>query len=284
MILSERIMYNDPKELKILLSQLKSNKYTLKPNIDIDLLINGMLENIGSVDAELRDLLIYQAFFHFSIKTNLLNDKFRTILKTSIDTNHLFFKIGEKESDSVFTRSFSVLLIALILYNHREKNIFTSDEIKEIYTSVKNYFIQEKDLRGFIQNKGWAHSVAHTADTIDELALCNELGKKQLKEILDLLKNKTCNSDTVFVYEEDERMVTAVVSVLRRHALSDKEIIEWLNSFSSYSKTGKLHSDMNLKTNNKNFLRSLYFRILPIDEFNHFNQEILAVLTILQKN
>lgn len=139
-----KLLYTEPNELKNILSKLKKDNFTNLSDIDIDKLIYGMLKNIGSTDPDLRDNLIYESFYYLSLKTNVLNDKFRDILQVCLDKNHLFFKIGEKGTDSVFTRTFSVLIIPLIIFNHRKKNIFSKAEIKETFFNVKRYFIEEQ--------------------------------------------------------------------------------------------------------------------------------------------
>ena len=114
------MLYTTPKQLKELLFKLKNENFANLSDIDVNKLINGMLENIGSIDPDLRDELIYGSFHIMFLKTNVLNDYFRDILNVCTNNDHLFYKIGEQNSDSVFTRSFSVLLIPLILYKHRK--------------------------------------------------------------------------------------------------------------------------------------------------------------------
>lgn len=283
-IYGEHLLINNPKQLKELLSNLKNENFVNLSNIDIDMLINGMLKNIGSIDSELRDHLIYESFYHLSLKTDVLNNKYRHILQVCIDDDHLFYKIGEANTDSVFTRSFSVLILPFVLYYHRKNPTFTNNEIKDVYKTVKKYFLEEKDLRGYVPEKGWAHSAAHTADVLDELALCTEIEHDELKEILSIIRTKTLDSNYVFINREDERMVTAVVSIFNRHLLSDQEIAQWIKDFLPYTKTGNLQYDMNLNVNVRNLLRSLYFRLLNLNEFNHLNQEIIDVLTYLHDN
>lgn len=131
----------------------------------------------------------------------------------------------------------------MILYNHRKNNILTQKEVIETYSKVKQYFIQEQDLRGYVPSKGWAHSVAHTADTIDELALCSEIGHDELKDMLDIIKNKISNYNYVFINEEDERLVTAIVSILNRKLIPDEEMSKWLSSLIDYNRKGLYPDD-----------------------------------------
>lgn len=178
-----------------------------------------MLDNIGNPDPYLRDKLIYTVFAHWLVKSDIMNNRLSTILPIILDEKHLFFKIGEEESDSVFTRSFSVLLLACLLFNHRKNHLFTIEQIKKMHEKINAYFLSEKDLRGYIKEKGWAHAVAHAADAIDGLALSSELEYSELKELLEIIYTKICSGSYLYINEEDERLVTAIISILSRHIL-----------------------------------------------------------------
>lgn len=78
-------------------------------------LIDAMLAEIGSVDPELRDHLIYSSFAKLILNDYLNQSLMAHILDVCLDPFHLFYKLGETDTDSVFTRSFSALVIALLL-------------------------------------------------------------------------------------------------------------------------------------------------------------------------
>ena len=88
--------------------------------------------------------------------------------------------IGEI-NDTVFGRAFSVEVAACIIYKHRK---FLSDsDILKAFTTVLKFFNEDRDVRGFVEGKSWAHGAAHGADALMELAQCQIIGCKGLKEI-----------------------------------------------------------------------------------------------------
>lgn len=89
----------------------------------------------------------------------------------------------------------------------------------------------ERDVRGYVEVKGWDHSAAHTADALDELVQCICFNKIDLLDVLNSIKAKICIGYYVYVDEESERMVTVVVNSFNRKILSDLEMIEWLQGF-----------------------------------------------------
>src|SRR5699024_1318834 len=72
---------------------------------NLNSLIDRMLDNIGSVDPELRDTLIFNSFGKLILEDYLTISQMKHILDVCF--NNLFFDIGQQVSDSVFTRSFS---------------------------------------------------------------------------------------------------------------------------------------------------------------------------------
>ena len=250
-------------QLKKALTDLKSGG-SFKATEAVSDLIPVMLEYIGSPDTELRDDLIYSAFADWIYKQRLISpDNLHSILSCVLDERHMFYHIGEKEEEGVFTRSFSVLVIPLLLAVHRDQPYLISREIDEIKTKLFRFLSLEKDRRGFVEGKGWAHAVAHSADALDELALCDEIGKQDLIEILAGIRPVICDPYIVYAYGEEERLCTAVLSILKRGLLSIEEVNKWIESFSELVLGEvRIPRKIIIRTNTRNFLQSLYFRLL----------------------
>lgn len=123
------------------------------------------------------------------------------------------------------------------------------------------YLRQEQDLRGYVEGKGWAHAVAHAGDVLDDLAQCREMGSSDLLEILCAISDKMSADGSPYVHEEDERMTTAVMSVLGRKILDDAVIEKWVQEFAAVIQGTKRSPSSYRRLNGKNFLRSLYFRM-----------------------
>lgn len=133
---------------------------------DLDTLIKKMMYHIGSPDPELRDTLIYSTFGKLIQEDYLNHQQMKYIIETCLNEQHLFLNIGVTNKDSVFTRSFSALTIALILAKDRENHFLSKDIVISAIESSINYLVREEDIRGYIEIKGWAHSIAHGADLL----------------------------------------------------------------------------------------------------------------------
>lgn len=250
-------------ELKEKLQALAQNEFRPSENEDLSELIPAMLNYIGSTDSYLRDDLIYSAFGTWILRYSALSpEQLRNLLLIILDESHMLYKIGEQDTDSVFTRSFSVLVLPLLLITHRSHLLFSAPEINRIKKQLLYYLENEKDHRGFVHEKGWAHAIAHAADALDDLAQCAEMNKSDLAEILEAIRKVICIESACYIYSEDERMVTAVIAVLGRNLLSDVEITQWVEGFSDLVLTINTGPEKHIiRTNVKNFLQSLYFRL-----------------------
>jgi len=227
-----------------------------------------MLPHLGCPNAELRDDLIYSTLATWILADKFEDDDLKTLLRQLLTEEHLFYKLGESDTDSVFMRSFSALLVPLILSKHRQRPFLMPYELRELKVKLLDYLEKEQDLRGFVldedeadEPKGWAHAVAHTADALGELVQCKELENEELLEILNSIRQKTAEFKIVFVHLEDERLVTPVIAALRRKVLTPTEVQEWLAGFLPLAQQKEPFPDCYRQAQNvKNFLRSLYFR------------------------
>lgn len=250
-------------ELKETLIKCKNNDFQLDEFVNLTELTTAMIREIGNVDPVLRDNLIYSSFCQMIVQGVYSHEELSTILKTCMDTEHLFFKIGEVETDSVFTRSFSSLIIGVILHVNLKKDFLTPDEIENIHTLLVKYLDQEQDIRGLVPEKGWAHSIAHVADALDELVKQPSLSTESVENVFTAILNKMTYDKSHFLYDEDERMVIPVMAMLKR-GLDESVICERITELINDLKRNFSDGDQAYfvyRANAKQFLTSLFFHL-----------------------
>ncbi len=269
-------------ELKEKLTAVRNNDYAIDGSPALQEAVTAMLQHIGTTDPVLRDELIYKTFLKWTLNGTIQPELMKQILWTSLDEGHLFYQIGEKDTDSVFTRSFSVLIVPLAMHLNSEKAYLTREDVIRIKDTVIEYMQQEKDVRGYVEGKGWAHSAAHGADALEDLARCEHIGRTELIELLDTVKAKVCIREYTYIHEEDERMAFTALSIFNRNLLKDDDIMNWLLGFGDIQRPGMDPGDYPLYINIKNFLRSLYFKLLPQMEHKTISDAILGTLGKLE--
>ncbi|WNB92576.1 DUF2785 domain-containing protein [Bacillus sp. NEB1478] len=250
-------------DLKKILTEIKNgNKHWAEVNKV--LIVKSMINHIGSTDSELRDQLIYTCFYRLIIESNQLEQEvLKELLETSLK-DLLFKGIGENGTDTVFTRAFTSLLVALILYRDNKDNFLSQSKVYQIKERLIQYINDEEDLRGYVPNRGWAHSIAHVADTFDELVKSPKISQSDYPEILAALWNKMFVSNSVYVHQEEERVVTPVI-VMLNSGLEAKEIENLLDNLPHKLKTQKEQLEPEkywfLVFNMKTFLKSFYMKL-----------------------
>ncbi len=267
-------------QLKEKLQLLEKNEFQPAKMEDLSELLQSMLVHIGSTDSELRDDLIYTCFAQWILRLNLLEEEqLHSLLAAVLDEDHMLYKIGEQNSDSVFRRSFSVLLLPLLLIKHRSQAYLTHDEIYSIKAKLIFFLQNEKDHRGFVSGKGWAHAIAHSADALDDLARCSEMTREDLADLLEVVYNIICIENDTYTCLEEERVATAVIAVLKTQKLPDAEVNRWILGFADrVLPVTTMPNKLILRGNVKDFLQSLYFRVKWQPALAHFADPIDQVL------
>ncbi|WP_340012721.1 DUF2785 domain-containing protein [Paenibacillus sp. FSL H7-0690] len=274
-------MINSREQLMIDLQRIEENDYELRSGEDIKDYVKLMLEHIGDPEPVLRDELIYSTFYKWINEKRWFNDaELRELLWILLDEQHLFYHIGNKEDLTVYTRTFSVLVVALILQRHREKVILDSSEFIKVKQGLIRYYEEERDLRGYMEKEGWAHAAAHGADALDELVLCSESDAAVREEVLAVIQKMLYNDQYIFRDEEDERIATIIVTIIDHHLLPQQSITDWILNLAQCGSWPRSHSQYVNRINTKNFLRSLYFRLLLTEK----NMDIVEVLLKTEKN
>ncbi|OWA33647.1 hypothetical protein B9G55_20075 [Saccharibacillus sp. O16] len=196
-------------------------------------LIPSMLRYIGDVDSALRDEWIYGSFSQWIQAGWLEEDQLRQVMDAVLKGDGLFFRIGEQETDSVFTRSFSMLLIPLILSSDRRSPWLHEQEWRALFHAVLRVLDEERDLRGYVpeEGRGWAHAVAHTADALEDLAQSPLAGSVERLHMLEGIRRRLLGAEHVFVHDEDDRLAAAAETILTLGQLEQEPIEAWLERF-----------------------------------------------------
>jgi hypothetical protein len=137
--------------------------------------------------------------------------------------------LGQTGTDSVFRRSFSALAVSECISRDTQAALVPGDVILRWGDRLAGWLIRERDLRGFVPGKGWAHALAHGADAIGELARNPRIGRLELTVLLDVLADRMLEpSQKFWVAGEPDRMALATMHVLRRDLLPLEVLEPWV--------------------------------------------------------
>ncbi|MGZ4478615.1 MAG: DUF2785 domain-containing protein [Nocardioidaceae bacterium] len=172
--------------------------------------------------------------------------------------------LGESGTDTVFRRSFSVLVLAECVERDNTAHLVPADTVLRWGDRVAGWFVRERDLRGFVDGKGWAHAVAHGADAVGVLAASEAVGKLELTVLLDVLADRVLlPTEQRLIHGEPDRLAFATMKILRRNLVGLEVLEPWVARLAQHARQDLDGStDPFLVTGNVHaYLRALYVQL-----------------------
>jgi hypothetical protein len=177
----------------------------------------------------------------------------------------LLVGIGERDTDSVFRRSFSALVLGECIARDNERPLLPGGKILEWGDRLTTWMLRERDLRGWVPGKGWAHAVSHGADTMAILARSPHLATPELTVLLDVVADRLLQPvDRLFSSGEGDRLAFATVAILRRNVVPLRVLEPWIARIAASAGTRSSYDERDpylAGGNAEAFLRALYLQL-----------------------
>lgn len=128
-------------------------------------------------------------------------------------------------------RTFAALILAAIVHRDTAAAVLDTATLRRWSDRFADWWRAETDLRGWDDQLGWLHAVAHGADVIGELGLSPRLGAGDLAGLLDLACSRLLSPTSyLFAHQEDDRVALAMATVLARPELTAAAATGWLEA------------------------------------------------------
>ena len=188
--------------------------------------------------------------------------------------------LGESGTDTVFRRSFSVLVLTECVARDNMASLLPATKILEWGDRVATWYLRERDVRGFVPGKGWAHAVAHGADAVGTLASSPHVGKAELTVLLDVLADRIALPvDSVYTHGEHDRMAAATMAVLRRNLVPLSVVEPWIARIESEATAESRDGGPDpVAGNAEAFLRALHLQVALAPDPPEHRSDLLLVL------
>ncbi len=216
---------------------------------------------LGDPDPPRRDSLAYEVLANW-----ISEGVYDQLLEGLGDgmTAGLMVGIGEVGTDTVFRRSFSALVLAECIARDNEQHILAPETILGWGDRTAGWLVRERDLRGFVPGKGWAHAVAHGADVLGTLAASEAMGRLELTVLLDVVADRLLTEDDQRLgHGEEDRLAHATMAVLRRDLVGPEVLEPWLARLAASGRpdfTGEA-DPYRVAGDVQHFLRALYLQL-----------------------
>lgn len=171
---------------------------------------------LGASDPTVRDDLATSVLEVWIVRTKLLGPDTLRGLAGRLEAR-LTLTANAGESDAVFGRSFSALVLALVARRELDTPFLDDTGLAALLAALTHYAAHETDLRGYVEGRGWAHAPAHTADALAVVAQHPRLGAEQATDILDAVLGFTVRRHGFNLHHgEDSRLAQPVLALVRR--------------------------------------------------------------------
>lgn len=257
---------------------IRENKYVFPAGHDLAALTDELFSYLPSTNPELRDTIGYEVFANW-IETEPYSPELLRGYITRLTAN-LQVGLGERDSDTVFLRAFSILFLAEVIHRDNQQPYLEPHEVTAILDQVLTYLASERDPRGFVPVKGWAHALAHTADALMVLARSPHVEAAALMRILEAASTKMRSATNwLYVHGEDDRLARAIVTTLGRGLIPMEPIQAWLAASTADWKGAWMDEERTRAYFNvRNLLRAVHIRILAAKDLPHKDE--LATLLL----
>lgn len=259
--------------------QILSKGLAVPADRQLDDLTAELTSMLGSADPELRDGTAYRALSAW-IERGVYDD----LLPGLGDgmAAGLTVGLGERDTDTVFRRSYSALALAECLARDNEQHLLSSASVFRWGDRVASWYLRERDTRGFVPEKGWAHAIAHGADAIGVLAQSPHFAANELTVLLDVLADRLLMPDSeLLIAGETDRIAGATMQVLRRNVVSLKVLEPWVVRIAQAGNPFNITGDLDpyaLAGNAQTFLRSLHMQLTLAGNPPQVRPDLILVL------
>lgn len=166
------------------------------------------------------------------------------------------------DADSGFAAPFAALTLAEVARVDRKQPFLSKPQRDELVATAAAYLTALRDYRGFDEQAGWRHGVAHSSDLMLQLSLNPALEKAQMQTMLAAIAAQVAPGTHFYQYGEGERLMAPVFYLGRREEIGVAEWDGWFAALLAPLKKGPAtQASLALRHNLSGFLLPLYFSL-----------------------
>ncbi len=215
----------------------------------------------ASPDPALRDEIGYEVSARWITAGRLSVPDLRELMHVHLANLHV--GLGQGESDGVFLRSFCALHLSLLIARDKTQPFLEEADVQTLVSAVAKLLREERDRRGWVEGKGWAHPIAHAADAAKFLARQRFLDTHEAAELFAALESGLEGPNA---WGENDRLAAAMQSLSACEEFDpaefDARCIAWIPEASAVWQAVPFDAQLFRRTENrKQFLRALYVRL-----------------------
>ena len=263
---------------------LKQHDFKLPPGTRVLPLAIEATELLGSTDPELRDEIAYESFVAWIYRDQRLAPDELNRLRVILMRNAVY-RLGHIEDDSLFLRSFSILVLSVLAAQDLRVPFLDAMGFDDLLDLGAHSLTDERDLRGYVLHKGWGHATAHCADLLKFLARSPRLSRKQQALIVEVIARRLQTARQVFTWGEDARLAYALAALAHRADADPSPFNAWFRDVQQQHArvwSGKFEPDLYVRERAQLNTLSELMADLEADTTDGGAQDIRAALRALR--
>lgn len=202
------------------LDALKARGFEIADSGEREAFAKGITRCLGSRDPALRDGIAFEALTHM-LREKQLSDATKKELLAD-----LVGMLGEADPLGV-QQPFAALVLSEVARADRIDPYLTEDELVKLLVDAQHWFINIQDYRGFSNDDGWRHAVAHGSDLLMQLALNPRVDREGLQVIVSAVGVQVAPKGHAYIHGESERLARPILYAAGRGAMSEAEWSAW---------------------------------------------------------
>ena len=194
---------------------IAANEYRIPEHADAVVLMQTLVTFSALPDPELRDTIGYETFWRWLHRSGRFTAAELDAVRSTL-TKNVLAGVGEQNTDSVFGRSFALLFLKELATADLKTPFLTEESFAELLALACESLAKERDLRGYVAAKGWAHQTAHAADLLRALARSPRLRPEQLPIMMNAIVGRARAETTAWAWGEDARLGAVLATLAKR--------------------------------------------------------------------
>lgn len=251
------------------LLELRENGFNMGDDAARQDLARAMVTCLSDRNPDIRDGVAYQGLATWLRNKELNAETIRRLKQTLLE------RVQGPGDSAGFEKPFAAWVLAEIARVDRTSPFMNNYDRTGFVKEAAGYMRRISDYRGYSDNNGWRHNVAHGADWLMQLSLNEKITPADFGVIRDAVGSQVrANRHHAYIHGEPARLARPILFLARRGAFSEAEWTAWIEEISapapldSWSAAFGSESGLSQRHNVKQFLNALYLNASLSDNAN----------------
>lgn len=194
--------------------------------------LSFLLDHLGSLNPAVRDKGVFFLVSDLYQKDAFTDTQLVDWVKALQAESVMFSHILAPQNDAVFLRSFAVLLLSGAVYLDQSRHhVLQPADYEQLTLNLTAYMLLERDGRGYVDGKGWAHTYTHIGNLLDELTQVQTIARGDKYLLMAALLTGWQTTADSLVYGEDQRIAAYLVNLTNKHPFYAQSLVVLLTAW-----------------------------------------------------